>query len=349
MEGYFGGYSPRSFDDVHVAVCTIEKANSIVNKLLEQKKVDSIGCVVVDEVHLISDPNRGYILELLLAKILYVNRQLQCNIQIICMSATLPNLDLLTTWLNAEFYHTDYRPVVLTEMIKINKQIFDNKLQLLRTVSDVDYQEFPKDPDNIAQMCVETILENGSVIVFCASKDWCESLANHLAKFIFLIRKSDTDLGAKMREQINEELITETKEQLRNCSAGLDAILDRTITFGSAYHHAGLTSDERDIIESAFKGGSIRVIVSTSTLSSGVNLPARRVIIRSPIAFGRLMDPMVYKQMIGRAGRTGKDTVGESVLICDNSNKKSGEDLISARLKPLASCLAVDNCVCTAI
>lgn len=319
-----------------------------MNKLLEQNKIDSIGCVVVDEVHLISDPNRGYILELLLAKMLFVNQKMQCNIQIICMSATLPNLDLLTNWLNAEFYHTDYRPVVLTEMIKINKQIFDNKMQLLRTVSDVDYQKLQKDPDNIAQMCVETILENGSVIVFCATKDWCESLANHLAKFIFLIRKSDTDLGAKMRSQINEELITETKAQLRNCPAGLDSVLERTISYGSSYHHAGLTSDERDIIENAFKCGSIRIIVSTSTLSSGVNLPARRVIIRSPIVFSRLMDPMVYKQMIGRAGRTGRDTVGESILICDSNSKKSGEDLVSAKLKPLASCLAVDNCVCTA-
>lgn len=275
----------------------------------------------MDEVHLLSDPSRGYILELLLSKILYVNQKILCNIQVIAMSATLPNLDLLTNWLQAEFYHTDYRPVELKEMIKINDKIFDNQMKLLRSVSD-QYQQFPKDPDNVGQMCVETILEGGSVIVFCPSKDWCESLSQHLSKFIHHIGMSKTDMGIKMREQIKQPLIEETKARLRNCPTGLDSFLEKTLSFGCAYHHAGLTSDERDIVESAFKVGSIRIIMATSTLSSGVNLPARRVIIRSPLFARRTMNALTYKQMIGRAGRTGKDTIGESILICDSSNKR---------------------------
>lgn len=330
-----------------VAVCTIEKANSIVNKLLEQKKIDCIGCIVVDEVHQISDPSRGYRIELLLAKILYVNDKLDCNIQVIAMSATLPNLELLTGWLHAEFYTTEFRPVELKEMIKINNQIYDNKMNLLRQVSDdEEYQVLSKDPDNIGRMCVETILENGSVIVFCPSKDWCETLANHLAKCIYVICNSQTtDIGAKMRVQIKPSLIEETKSQLKNCSTGLDPDLARMLSYGCAFHHAGLTADERDIVENSFKVGSIRIIVSTSTLSSGVNLPARRVIIRSPLARSKMLDVQTYKQMIGRAGRTGKDTVGESILICDSTNRKSGEALIVAQLKPLTSCLGSNNYV----
>jgi len=72
----------------------------------------------------------------------------------------------------------------------------------------------------------------------------------------------------------------------------------------------GLTFDERDVIEGAFRHGALRVLVATSTLSSGVNLPARRVIVRTPMFHGSVIDTLTYKQMIGRAGRKGIDSSG---------------------------------------
>lgn len=344
-EGFFGGYTaPGGFDTVDIAVCTIEKANAIVNRLLEQKKLDTIGAVVVDEVHLISDPNRGYILELLLAKILFYSRKLKQTIQIVTMSATLPNTELLRGWLDAQFYHTDFRPIELQEMIKIDKQIYDNEMQPLRTITVNEYAKvIDNDQDNVAQMCIETITIGASVIVFCPSKDWCESLAMHIAESIYKLGKSQTSIGEQIRKEIKMPAINGVKLHLKQSPTGLDSLLEKTISYGVAFHHAGLTFDEREIIENSFSNGALRVIVGTTCLSSGVNLPARRVIIRSPMFGGKPMNALTYRQMIGRAGRMGKDVKGESILVCSAANARSGQEIIGATLKPLQSCLATDN------
>ena len=74
VEGYMGSHAPPGgFVSVDIAVCTIEKANSLLNRLLEENKaLSSLGIVVVDEMHMIGDPHRGYLLELFLTKIRYI-------------------------------------------------------------------------------------------------------------------------------------------------------------------------------------------------------------------------------------------------------------------------------------
>lgn len=65
-------HPPGGFKAVDVAVCTIEKANGLINRLLEDKSLDTLGIVVVDELHLLGDPSRGYLLELVVTKIQYM-------------------------------------------------------------------------------------------------------------------------------------------------------------------------------------------------------------------------------------------------------------------------------------
>jgi DNA polymerase theta len=64
-----------------------------------------------------------------------------------------------------------------------------------------------------------------------------------------------------LQDQLNGQRLKEVLEQLKRCPAGLDPALGRSISFGVAYHHAGLTFDERDIVEGAFKQGIIRVLI----------------------------------------------------------------------------------------
>ncbi|KAL0124938.1 hypothetical protein PUN28_006657 [Cardiocondyla obscurior] len=339
VEGFMGGnVPPGGFAATQVAIATIEKANSLVNRLMEENDLSSLGAVIIDELHLLGDPNRGYLLELLLTKLKYMTLHNNAiDIQLIGMSATLPNLTLLANWLSAELYKTEFRPVPLNEYCKIGANIYDNKWNLVRQLTEL--QELKVDVDNVLQLCIETISTGHSVLIFCPTKKWCEKLAEQIATAIFKLGSENAKLGEILKKEINSTLIYETLEQLKRSPSGLDNILKNTISFGVAFHHAGLTMDERDIIEGAFRTGSLRVLIATSTLSSGVNLPARRVIIRSPLFGGNLLNSLTYKQMIGRAGRMGKDSAGESILICHSNERKAATSLLAAALNPIESCL----------
>lgn len=219
------------------------------------------------------------------------------------MSATLPNLNMLAKWLNAKLYYTDFRPVPLSEHLKCGRNILNSKLEKVGEVPGEE-AEAGDDSENVGQLCIDTIKNGHSALIFCPTKVWCENLAVKLAAYFRKLgcgkdAVNEGTLGWVLRQQLNLNKLSSVVEHLKISPVGLDKELARTVPFGVAFHHAGLTLDERDIIEGSFRNGSLRVLCATSTLSSGVNLPARRVIIRSPMSFGGIMDIMTYRQMVG--------------------------------------------------
>jgi helicase len=99
------------------------------------------------------------------------------------------------------------------------------------------------------------------------------------------------------------------------------------MSMGVAFHHAGLANRERTHVEECFKKDQLKVIVATPTLAAGVNLPARRVILRDYHRFeksrGRYAIPILeYKQMAGRAGRPKYDKYGEAILIAKTEQEQ---------------------------
>ncbi|XP_012875682.1 PREDICTED: helicase POLQ-like isoform X1 [Dipodomys ordii] len=308
-------------------IATIEKSHSLVNSLIETGRIGNLGLVVVDELHMIGEGSRGAILEMTLAKILYTSK----TTQIIGMSATLNNVEDLKKFLQAEYFSSHFRPVELKEYLKINDTIYevDSKAENVMTFSrllNYKYSDTLKkmDPDHLVAL-VSEVIPNYSCLVFCPSKKNCENVAEMLCKFL-------SKAHLKHREKEKCDVI----KNLRNASNGnLCPVLKHTIPYGVAYHHSGLTNEERKLLEEAYSTGVLCLFTCTSTLAAGVNLPARRVILRAPYVAKEFLKRNQYKQMIGRAGRAGIDTIGESILIMQEKDKQQVLELIS---KPLENC-----------
>jgi replicative superfamily II helicase len=104
----FGGSQAKAmWADVDIAVCTIGKANSLVNAAIEDGKSNQLGIVAMDEFHMFDDENRCYLIELTITRLLC----LQQGTQLIGMSATLSGSQPIADWLGAKFYVSKYRPV----------------------------------------------------------------------------------------------------------------------------------------------------------------------------------------------------------------------------------------------
>uniref|UniRef100_A0A8C9KZG5 Helicase, POLQ like n=1 Tax=Panthera tigris altaica TaxID=74533 RepID=A0A8C9KZG5_PANTA len=283
--------------------------------------------IVQEKLHMIGEGSRGAILEMTLAKVLYTSK----TTQIIGMSATLNNVEDLQEFLQAEYYTSQFRPVELKEYLKINDAIYevDSKAENGMTFSrllNYKYSDTLKkmDPDRLVALVTE-VIPNYSCLVFCPTKKNCENVAEMICKFL-------SKEYLKHREEEKHEVI----KNLKNVSSGnLCPVLKRTIPFGVAYHHSGLTSDERKLLEEAYSTGVLCLFTCTSTLAAGVNLPARRVILRAPYVAKEFLKRNQYKQMIGRAGRAGIDSIGESILILQEKDKQQVLELIS---RPLENC-----------
>ncbi|MCF7799317.1 hypothetical protein K9M74_05425 [Candidatus Woesearchaeota archaeon] len=194
--------------------------------------------------------------------------------------------------------------------------------------------------DQTVGLCLKTIQQHKQALVFCASKRAAESQAEKIAKDIRgeeqAINFAATNLLA---EKILKVLSTPTKQCKR---------LSLCIRQGIAFHHAGLASKQRELVEDAFREGIIKIICSTPTLAAGLDMPAFRTIIRDTKRFGnRGMVPipvLEYEQMAGRAGRPGKEDYGEAILIAKNENdlEELRETYIRGQVEDIFSKLAVE-------
>jgi len=307
-----------------IIIATSEKVDSLLRHGAEW--IEDVKVLVVDEVHLIGDSSRGPTLEVTIARM----RHLIKDLLILALSATIKNAEEIARWLNAEMVESEWRPVVLREGVYFDRAI---------TFNDDKIEEFALPAENddkreiAIKLALDAVLKGGQCLVFLSTRRHAESFALDVADAI--AGKSSTKSTSKTRanyafssgekeklREISEKVLNALEEPTRTCKK-----LSECVAKGAAFHHAGLVAEQRKSIEQGFRNNYIKVITSTPTLAMGVNLPARRVIVKDYTRyddnFGNVeISVLEYKQMAGRAGRPDYDDYGEALLIAKSENEK---------------------------
>lgn len=289
-----------------IVIATSEKVDSLLRNAAHWLR--EISLLVVDEVHLIDSEDRGATLEMVITKL----RTLNPGMQIVALSATIGNPEALAGWMEAELITSEWRPVDLREGVSYRGTVY---------FADGERAFATPSREEDINLCLDTIAEGGQCLVFVNSRRNAEGFAKRAAAACKL---DDPRLAALVRDL---EAVAETD---------MGKVLAACVENGAAFHHAGLSKKQRQIVERGFRENLIKVISSTPTLAAGLNLPARRVVVRDYLRFqaGEGMRPIPvreYRQMAGRAGRPHLDPFGEAVLIA--KDRGAVEDLFAAYIE----------------
>jgi replicative superfamily II helicase len=290
--------NPRRAERADVLVMTPEKVDSATRKHETPRYafVTDVDVVVIDEVHLLDSRSRGSVLEVVVARL----RRL-VDPRFVALSATMQNIEEVAAWLDAPEETTfdfgpRYRPVDLhagVETYTHGDNAFADKYRRLYTALDLAEPHLDED---------------GQSLVFVSSR---QDTVKAAEKARDEIAQRDIPVGDRGDYDFHSRTQVLDNDTLRQ------SVLD-----GVAFHHAGLSKNDKDHVEEWFRDGRIDLLFSTSTLAWGVNLPARCVVIRDtklhdPLEGEVDMSPLDILQMLGRAGRPGYDDVGYGWVIAD--------------------------------
>ena len=255
-------------------------AEILLNRLLQPRGVDfsQVSAVVMDEFHSFNDPERGIVWELTLAL-------LPRHVRLLLLSATVGNAREFLNWLHRchgrqlELVESHERRVPLTYQY-VPDQFLTDHLQWM------------------AQGSVET--RKTPALVFCFNREECWSVAEQL--------KGLPLLDEETRRRINAEV-----DKL-DWKHGVGPKLKQMLRRGVGVHHAGLLPKYRRVVGDFFERKLLAVVVCTETLSAGINLPARSVVlttlVKGPPGKQKLIDASTAHQIFGRAGRPQFDKQG---------------------------------------
>lgn len=289
-----------------LALAIYEKFNRLLTVNLDI--LQQIGLVVVDELQMMSDPHRGFELEIALCKIINSGY----NPRIVALSAVVDDEAELADWLGCRIIKETVRPVDLLQGV-----VTDGYFHFRSFNSGREGREkfaLKCNADSLAESLIEFLRDDKS------------------QKLVFLkSRRNTIEAAFRLAAAVNWGETKTTLAQLEGEEPSfLMRSLKQTLSRGVAFHNADLTPKQRQAIELGYRRGEIRVIFSTTTLAMGVNLPAKMVLLETmKYATGNFggrpsLMPITaaeFQNITGRAGRFGLDSgsnPGRAVVLADS-------------------------------
>jgi len=320
-----------------VVVMTTEVLRNML--LAGSDLLESLHTVVLDEVHFIQDPYRGGVWEEVLVL---------CppEVRFVCLSATVNNAGELGGWLRSVRGDTSiiverHRPIVLRHHFAVHRREDGETLlcplllengqpggeglridqavrRALQTGHSAHWRgrrpRLPYRAPRRTEMVEE--LEHREMlpaIVFIFSRAACDDAVRQVVRDG--VRLTDSAERKAIRQVVERRVESLEDDDLG--VLGYDEWLEG-LERGVAAHHAGLVPIFRETVEECFAAGLLKVVFATETLSLGINMPARSVVIERFTKYGgagrATLTSGEYLQLTGRAGRRGLDEEGHAVV-----------------------------------
>ncbi len=316
------------------------------NMLYEgSRTLEDLEVVVLDEVHYLQDPYRGAVWEEILI-------HLPLSVSVVCLSATVSNAEEFGEWLGTLRGTTrviieDRRPVPLEHLYMVGPSLHpmhvvqdDRELPNPYVVSlsqrEVRHREYRRASDGRRQVQRISRPREGHRRVYVPRREEVvERLAEEdiLPAIYFVFSRAGCDQSVRWLMESGVRLTTREEEaRIRELADLRSAWMDEDdlaalgffdfregLAAGIAAHHAGMVPVFKETVEELFAEGLVKVVFATETLSLGINMPARTVVIESLWKFSgerhELLTPGEYTQLTGRAGRRGIDEKGYAVVL----------------------------------
>ncbi|MFT4312602.1 MAG: helicase-related protein [Candidatus Woesearchaeota archaeon] len=193
--------------------------------------------------------------------------------------------------------------------------------------------------DATINVSYDTVVKKKQALVFVSSKRSAQKVALDISKVL-----KEEHIQKQALKELSKQVLGVLSSPTDQCKK-----LAYSVERGVAFHHAGLAGEQKQLIESAFSKGLLPLIVCTPTLAAGLDLPAFRTILRDMKRYTgswgmQYIAVLEYLQMAGRAGRPGKESFGEAIMIAKNQNDaiKLYETFICGEVEPIYSKLAVE-------